>query len=223
MIKGNQVNFSCARHILASLMVLGFVSFLAACTSSAPEGKPMPELTFQHVKPLPVKAASLDIENNYDPATDPRDVSSSFPTPPDIALRRYAENRIQPAGEQGTLKFVIEDVHIYHSLVQPGGKLTTWMGMNRKDLYEVDMKIRMFMVDSEGKEGTHSVLNMRRSIAIPHGYSVSEKEHEKFKFLEMLMDDVDSAVTKTLAEKMRLSGQLKSVPVASLLSTPEIR
>ena len=137
---------------------------------------------------------AIDIENNYDPALDPHDVSSSFPAPPDIALRRYADHRLRATGDgQDTLKFVIEDSRIHRSLIQPAGKFTGWLGVKRKDLYEVAMKIRLYTVSPTGQEGTHSILNMRRSISIPHSYSVAEQEHEKSKFLEMLMQDVDDA------------------------------
>lgn len=180
---------------------------LGACSSSSPEGKPLPDMTFKHVEPIIVRVSSVDIENRYDSAADLKDVSSSFPVPPDIALRRYAENRIKAAGfdEAGTLKFVIEDVHIYQSMVQPAGKFSGWLGVKRKDLYEVAMKIRLYIVADDGAEGIHSILNMRRSIAIPQSYSLAEKEQEKFKFLEMLMSDVDEAVIKTLGEKMELT------------------
>ncbi len=208
---------------------------LAGCTSSTPEGKPMPELTFAHIVPLPVDVAAIAVENKYDPSADPRDMSSSFPTPPDIVLRRYADKRLQATGPANTLKFVIEDAPIYQSLVQPAGNFTLWMGMKRKELYEVAMKIRMFTVDDAGQESTHSILNIRRSIAIPERYSLSRKEEEKFKFLEMLMDDVDRAVTQTLTDKMNLAGLRAEAPavpnrqaqapasVASLLAAPEIR
>lgn len=194
------------RRFLTSFMVLGCIFLLTACTSSVPEGKPMPELTFQHIAPFAVNVGAVEVENRYDSSSDPNDVSSSFPTPPDILLRRYAENRLQPAGGEGVLKFIIEGVNVHHSLVQPAGNLSQWMGINRKDLYEVNMKIRMYELSPEGREGTHSILNMERSIAIPQSYSVADKEREKFNFLELLMKDVDTAVIQALKEKMNLAG-----------------
>lgn len=191
------------RFLLLALVSCLFV--LSGCTSSAPESKPMPELTFTHLDRMAVQVASVKVDNNYHQGSDKRDVSSSFPTPPDILLRRYAENKFQPSSSTGTLKFVIDGANIHHSLVQPQGKFSGWMGIGRKDLYEVTMRIKMFVEDSTGAEGTHSILNMRRSIAIPQRYSVAEKEQEKFRFLELLMDDVDQAVTRTIHEKMDIA------------------
>ena len=211
------------RYSLFISVLLSGLILIVACTSSAPESKPMPELTFEHIQSVPIKVAEVMVDNRYNPATDPHDVSSSFPAPPDIVLRRYAEHKFRPSGDDGKLQFVIEGANIHHSIVQPAGKFTGWLGLNRKDLYEVNMKIRMFVVDGEGKEGTHSILNMRRSIAIPERYSVADKEHEKFMFLEMLMDDVDKAVTKTLQDNMQISGYKLSIPTTALLASPEVR
>jgi len=194
---------------------------LASCTSSVPESKPMPELTYEHIEALPVKVARIEIDNRYE-SSAPHDASSSFPTPPDIALRRYAENKLKASGSEGTFKFIIDGANIRHSLIQPAGKFTGWMGVGRKDLFEVNMKIRMFVVDGAGKESTHSILNMRRSISIPQRYSLSEKEQEKLNFLELLMKDVDEAVTKTLREKMNVVGYDLDVPTTALLAAPEI-
>lgn len=180
------------------------ISSLAGCSSTIEEGKPLPDLTFEHLAPLPVNVAVIEIVNRYTPGSDPRDQSSSFPTPPDVVLRRYAENRLQAAGAEGILKFVIEDASIHHSLVQPAGKFTGWLGINRKDLYEIFMKIRLYGITPDGQESTHAILNMKRSIAIPQGYTLAEKEEEKFKFLEVLMKDVDKAVTTALHEKINL-------------------
>ena len=191
--------------MLGCFVLLCGLMFLGACTSTVPEGKPLPELTFVHMGSFPVNVARIDVENLYDAGSDPKDMSSSFPSPPDITLRRYAESRLQAVGAEGTLKFVIEEASVHHSLVQPAGKFTTWMGVHRKDLYEVFMKIRMYEVAADGQEGTHSILNMKRSIAIPQHYSVADKELEKFKFLETMMQDVDGAVTGALRDKMNLS------------------
>ncbi|MCB9991271.1 MAG: hypothetical protein H6867_07800 [Rhodospirillales bacterium] len=205
------------------MFVLCGVLILTGCTTTVPEGKPLPELTFVHLDRLPVQVARIDIENRYQASADPKDVSSSFPSPPDIALRRYAENRLQAAGGSGVLTFVIDDATIHHSLVQPEGKIANWMGVDRKDRYDVFMRIRMYETGADGFEGTHSVLNFKRTISIPQRYSVADKELEKFKFLEMLMQDVDEAVVATLRDKMHLANIDGSIPMAALLSAPEVR
>ncbi len=178
-------------------------SFLAGCAAQAPESRPLQALSFQNLPPKTIDVADIRIENRYNPAASLRDVSSSFPTPPDMALRRYAENRLRPSGRYsaGELYFIIEEVNSVRDVRQPEGMLNQWFGTNKQDYYEVAVRLRLYAVSPEGIEGRHSVLNIKRWIAIPQRYSLSEKEQEKQGFIQTLIEDVDQAVQKALREK----------------------
>ena len=190
------------RHLFVLLIIAGGLIGIGGCTTSTPQAKPLPDITFAHMPPFPVNVAVVNIESGYDPAQDSRDISSGFPAPPDVALKSYAAHRLQPAGPAGRLTFIIENVFIHQTLVKPEGDFVGWLGVGREDLYEAEMKIRMH-IETEGQSGgTDSVLAIRRSLSIPQSYSVAEKEQEKFIFIEMMMKDVDTAVTSALKDKM---------------------
>lgn len=188
----------------AGVMLACLVFFTGACTTPAGEGRPLPTMTFEHMPPFLVRTGSIDVENRYDLASDPDDASASFQTPPGEALQRYAARRLQAAGGEGVLKFVIEDASVHRSLEQSGENITEWMGVDRKDVYDVTLKIRLYEVLGNGRHGADSVMNMRRSISIPQRYSLAKKEQEQLTFLEELMKDVDKAVTEVLGQKMGL-------------------
>lgn len=191
---------------LAGLMISG------CTTKTAPRTAALPALTFAHLDPVPVDVTEIDIENLYNPASNPDDVSETFPTPPDIALRRYAEQRLTVSEKMpGTLKFVIEDARVHHNFIKPENGIVRWTGFADKDRYEVVMKIRLYTVMPSGQDSPHSILNMRKAITIPQSYSLAEKEEAQFEFLRSMMDDVDKAVISTLSEKM----DIVSTPVNS--------
>ncbi len=208
-------------HRFRILLFVAGLFALAACTSTMPEDKTVPDMSFSNIERLPVKVAYLNVENHFDPSSDPQDVSSSFPSAPDIALRRYAESKIQPSGTDGTLKFIIEDAHIHHKVEQPENKFINWTKLDRRDVYDVSLRIRLFAEYNTGAESDHAVLNLHRTISIPQSFSLDEKEQEKFGFLELLMDDVDKAVTDALRYKIDIAGIQKEVPIAALLEVPE--
>ena len=211
MTEGLDMITGLKRFALVGLLLLA--GLLAACASSGHEssaGKPLPEMTFDHIVPLPLDVAKIDIENDYNPSADPKDVSSSLPTPPDILLRRYAEKKLSAAAKPGgsderTLKFIIEDAHVYQQTIAPDNKMLKWLHMGGKERYDVFMRVRMYTVDAGGHQSTHSILNFTRYIAIPQNYSLAEKELEQFGFLEMLMKDADKAIEETLRDKMGLT------------------
>jgi hypothetical protein len=178
-----------------------------ACTSSSVaslENTSLPELDFEDITPVQVSAAAVHVENNYEVGADNKDVSSSFPTPPDIVLRRYAEHRLAPSGDNGILKFVIEDAHIYHSYIEPKGMLGKWTRSGGKDRYDVSMSFRMYKQFPDGSEGPHKALTIERYMTIPESTSIAQREREQVAFLEMLMQDIDGAVIQNLQDTLEI-------------------
>jgi hypothetical protein len=178
---------------------------LSACTSTpAPEGKPLPDMTFAHVLDIPVRASVVNIDNKYDPKTNPKDMSIDFPVTPDLAAQRYAEKRFEPDGSPGTFFFVIENSFVSHSVIEPEGTISKLTGFQNKDRYDVYLTLRLYRRDQDGKESKNAVLNFNRYITIPQRYSLSRKEQVKFQFIEYLVEDLDKALLNVIADRMDL-------------------
>lgn len=194
---------------------------VTACTSTpGANTKAQPELSFTNISPYHVEASRVDVENKYVPGADPKDISSTFPVSPDIALRRYAENRLQPGGQPGALKFIIEDARVYKTLIAPDNKVVNWMGAGNQDQYEVFLKLNLFYANELGmQQGRQGVLNFNRTLTMPASVSLAERELRQLKFLELLMKDVDAAVSKALAEKFSMADS-DALPLTALLSMP---
>lgn len=204
IFQGSQrVKFQGMLQLICGVFILWGVT---GCTSTTMgDGKPVPDMTFEHIEPLLLRVASIDIINNYDPAQDDKDVSNSLPTPPDIILRRYAERKFKADDFSETLKFVIEECYVHLHEDAPDKGLVAWVSPKAKDTYKVVMKVRMYTQNDLGEQSEHSILTFRRSIAIPQSYSVAQREFEQYQFLELLMQDVDQIITKTLREKLMLT------------------
>ena len=201
------IRSGCLSAFCSFVVVLGVAALLGGCTSSiaSVENTKLPELTFDHIMPVQVPVAAIHVENNYEVGADSRDVSSSFPTPPDIVLRRYAEHRLASSGGSGTLKFIIEAAHVYHRYIEPEGIIRKWMRTGGKDRYDVSMRFRMYKVFPNGSESRHSVLTVERYMAIPESTSLARREREQLAFLELLMQDIDEAVTRSLQDTLKLA------------------
>lgn len=200
-------------RFFAFLPVLIVTIMLSACASTPPpEAKTVPEMTFDHVVSLPVNVVQIEIVNDYKPDFSQNGDVVSFPTPPDIALRRYAEKKFRAAGPENTLKFVIEDAHVTHHMVPETdenakkGFIDGLFGDEmEKDRYDVAMKVRLYTVAPDGAESVHSLLTVNQSVAISAQATLAEREWEQFKFLEQMMKTIDLAVTQTVKDKMNLA------------------
>ncbi len=209
-----------SRVLLITVSLIG----LSACSSTpSTQSKPLPELSFTNVTPYHVDAAKVEIENKYVPGSDPKDISSTFAVSPDVAVRRYAENRLQPGGTQGALKLIIEDARVYLTEIEQANQVVNWMGAGKQDQYELFLKLNLYFADDMGMQtGRRGELNFNRTLTMPASVSLTERELRQMKFMEQLMKDVDAAVSKALSERFSMNDS-DAVPLTALLSTPQVR
>ena len=188
--------------------VLFLAVFLAGCSSSSkPEGKPLPQLTFDYVHPVMVNVAQVNVDNRYKPGDDLRDVSESFPTPPDMAMVEYVSQRFRPNVSSGrsALNVIIEDMHVYQKEQKPDGALDRWLGLNDMEHYDVFLAARLVLVDDYGHKGSQVRLEFHGDLDIPEHYSVAKREKAKMRFLEAFMKNVDDSFVKALRDKLHVA------------------
>lgn len=196
-----------SRFALLAGVVLS-LSPLTACTMTGGDDlEPLPSLTAQFAQPYFVDAASVSVETKYDPMANPKDVSSTFPTPPDLALKRYAETRLRPAGGQGVLHFVIEDASVFKEDLELSNEIARWINVDNRDRYTAIVKIGLFRdaasYGAPGAMGTQ--LKAERSLTIPDGVSLDERDRYLQDFMARMLTDIDQAVTEALLNTLKLS------------------
>ena len=197
-------SFLCMCSILA-------LAAAAGCTTNVSGGEAAPKMSFNYVEPLTLNVGSKVIDDRHMPAAN--DASDDLPTPPSLALRRYAENRLKSLGGTDTLYFVIEEANVTKVIEKPDGKVMQWVGVNDSDKYSMSVVVRLYMQDANGSQSNHSLLNFNRSVTIPHHYSLAEKELEKLKFMENFMKDVDDAVENTVRTRGWIANGYNTTPV----------
>lgn len=217
-------SFSSVSAVSRVLLVGASLLCVSACSTTTPVSTESPaQLTFTNISPYHVDAQRVEVETQYVPGSDPKDVSSSFAVPLDIVVKRYAENRLQAGGVRGGLKFIIEDARIYQTQFEQKNKVVNWMGAGKEDQYEVFLRLRLYYTDDMGmQEGRNGVLNFNRTLTVPASVSLAERERRQLQFLDQLMKDVDANVTKALQERFSMTDS-DAIPLTALLSTPQVR
>lgn len=217
MLNEEVMGNSSLKPFMYSAFLFLTVCGVSACSTAIPaDTRPQQELSFTQITPYHVQAARIDIESTYVPGSDPKDVASDFPVAPDVAVRRYAENRLQVAGTSGGLKFIIEDARIHYNQIEQENKIVNWMGAGKQDQYELFMRLNIYYTNDVGlQEGRQGTFNFNRTLTMPSSVSMAEREERQLMFMEQLMKDVDVAVTKALTEKFSMLDD-NSVPLSSL-------
>lgn len=202
---------------------------LVACTASGNvDGKPLPQLNFASMAPVWVSAANVSVVDNYAPSADGLDVSSSLPTPPDIAVRRYVESRLQPAGGVGTLNFVIEGSTVRKQPVGADTSIERWTGTGTSTRYDAEMRLRFFKQSDTASRVISHTMNVNRSITIPDSYSLAQRDAELQGFVTELVQEMDKAVVDALRDENLIVGapagraqaQMPAMPAPEVSAEP---
>lgn len=184
------------------LLSLVFAVGLAGCTSTPhPEGKPLPQLTFQHLESVPLPVNEVEVVNNYDPGDNENDVSEVFPTPPDIAIRRYAENRLGAEGHgSGVFGFTVENASVTYKELAPESQVMNWLDLGRKEQFIAHIRLKLSeMRPGGGEDGIR--MKFTKSLTIDSSASLAKRDRLKLEFLEALIADIDQTLIDFLHEQ----------------------
>ena len=211
-------------RFLVPALALAIIAAAPGCTTQTVSGKPLAELTYDNIQPLYVSASNIDVVDNYNPSADPQDVSSRFPTPPDIAVRRWAERRLQPGVGTGTLRFVIDSVTAHKSAQGPENSLQRWTGQGATSTYNVIMKISMTKQTDARMGNSNHAFTVTRSVTIPDNWSIAQREAEMQSFVETIVAAVDESVMAVLRAESLITVDATPVGVSAPASAaPEVR
>ncbi len=193
------------RSYLALLILsLSSLSLTSCTTAKATDAMIVPDLTYQHVKPVYVDVVQVRICSDYEPVTNLDAASQEFPIELGEAVERFATQRIQAGGEHGgQFIFDIQSLSVTQMNTPSDSSFYKWAGVAGKDHYEAVMQVQIYAIDQGGTHSPHSVLTFKRELSIPDHYSIARREMEQFKFTERFVQDIDDAVSSVLEEKFQ--------------------
>ncbi len=183
-----------------------FLAFaLCACASNPhPKGKPLPLLTFEHIKPLGLSVDSVEIENLYKTSAHPADISQEYIMVPGTAVERYLKARFQPIGGQGKLKAVIEEASVFYFDSPSQNSLGRWLNVAGTEEYSLTLKLHLMHRDDPTYREQGKVITATRRVRISEHVSLADREQRQLEGLEAMLDDLDAAVTRTVLDDFSL-------------------
>jgi len=93
-------------------LLLAMPFALAACESGPPVRTSFPPFDFSYLTRLRLNVATIDIDNSWQAAPDPREVGAYAPIPPAAALHQMALDRLAAGGGSGRAVFTILDASL---------------------------------------------------------------------------------------------------------------
>jgi hypothetical protein len=179
----------------------GFLSFaslgvLAACANGA--GLPQPDITFDHLQPMPVNVAHVETEVLGGSEAD------GFAISPSEAAERYLSSRFNAMGNGGTLRAVMEEATVRHVYSPSKGRMTGYLNVAGHDIYDVKLILRLEHISESGTVLYGNTLKAQRTMNITEHASVAEREQHQLEGIEQLYADLDRQVVRVVLTDMRL-------------------
>lgn len=188
-------------------MLFAAVAVLAGCSSTNLDGRPTPQFAFENKTPVPLRVEKVDFVLNYNPGSDPQDISGRFAISPTEALRRYTASRYKAIGGENTLRVTVEQASMHLREIKQKNSALKWADIGTEDEYELNMTVRAVPVRPDRTEGTSAQWKFRRTLVMPQSVSLAEREKRQIEFIEKLMADIDASMMPALGSEMNLIAQ----------------
>lgn len=188
--------------MIQRLFVLFVCLALTACSDQ--HGKPLPQLTYEHVQPVIVSYQLVSVENRFDPKLYPADRSSHFFMSPHLAIEEFLRARIQPSviDHRGMFRVVLDEAIVYYRQKESDNRFGRWFDVAGQDEYEISVKMRLLPDLQNGPLIDGRVLSFTRTATFSEHVSIAEREQIQMHAMEALIEDVNYGVTEILRDKM---------------------
>jgi hypothetical protein len=184
--------------------LLGVV-FLAGCqTTSTPK---LPEMTFRHLPPIALRVTEIKIVSETKHGIDAPHVGHQFPTPPEKAIKRWSEDRLQIAGGPGIARFTIIEADAVEKNLRVDTGVTGVFKKQQSEQYTVTVEARLDIIDRRGGATAFATANATHSKTVREDISLHDRRQIWFELVEKLMAEFD----KTMEVQIRrnLGGYLQ--------------
>lgn len=157
---------------------------LAGCRTPAPRSG-VPNLTFEHLAPIPLLVARREVENRYRPPPGMPTVEATAPIAPAEAVRQWAERRILPVGATGRALVVIYDAMLAQIPLARTTGLTGMITNDQSDEYRVRIDVEV-TIDGVAPPATARAY-AERARTVAENVTLQQRDEVMYRLVEEAM------------------------------------
>jgi len=163
---------------------------LAGCTTPSPAPE-YPELTFKHLPPIRLDAASMEIVEEFKSPFAAPNVEHLMPVSPAAAMRRWAMDRLVPVGSGGRIVFTIADAGVIETKLAPTPGVRGVVTKDQSERYDAKLQVRISVDGGDNRRRGDVSAEAMRSRTVIEGLSLNEREKIWFQMSEDLIMDMN--------------------------------
>ena len=181
------------------LRPLGMVLLALAVTAchTPPKRQSFPDITFQHLQPIRLDVANVQIVDAYQP--DPaNDIGNQFPEDPAKVARQWAEDRLLAVGQQGQATYTITLAKATQTPLTRSQGMTAMTNKDQSDRYDLAITVNLEVI-AGGKSGQVTA-QAARSQTVREDMTLNQREGVFFNLLDVTMKDVNAQMEQLIPQ-----------------------
>jgi len=205
------------RHFLLVSTTL-FSLGVAGCTSTPvtpQEAHVIPDITFEHLRAIPVQVSAITVTSDTQRGAQAWDIADTMITPPDVAMRRYLQQRYTAAGRDGLLDIDLSRATVEKSSVPNENKLLSFTSLANNDDYTIEIIVDMTTKYVSGQPDRVTSRRFVRKTRMPVNVTMAYREAKLQQTLEEMVRDMDQALTRALSDQLGLIAQ-NDIPAGNI-------
>lgn len=165
---------------------------LAACESTPPLSAPRP-IDFSQRGAIVLNAATVGFVDATRPSGAVH-VESRAPTPPLEAVRQWTAQRLQAAGQSGTVRVIVKDASIVEVPLPRTGGITGYFTRDQAQRYEGRLEVEVHG-EQPGATGIFRAFTQAvatQSTTVPENISLAAREAALQELTRRMAEDIDA-------------------------------
>lgn len=184
---------------VAIVVVLGLAA--AACTTW--KTQPIPDLTFAHNPPIGLSVRAIEVTSAYQSPNAPPNVEFRFRTPPEVALKRWANERLRALGTVNRARFVVTNAAVTE---EPLARTMGFAGAFRTEpeaRFTITVEARLEILDESDVRLGLSSARVTRSRTMIEGLTPDEKQVFWHELTRDAMDSFDTEMERSIRQFLK--------------------
>lgn len=191
------------KRIAAPLAALAAAAFGLAACNTPPDREAFPQLTYDYLPPIRLDVARIEIVDAYRAPASGSYVEQDFLTPPAVAARQWASDRLRAAGTDGVARFTILDASVVDVALPRSSGLTGMLTQDQSDRYDARVTVRLEVENRMGNRQGTITATAKRSDTAAEDMTLNQRERLWFDMTDRLMQQLNTELEKQINAYLR--------------------
>lgn len=176
----------------------------AACDMPAPQQR-LPQLTYSHLTPYRLDVGRLELVDEFRPPMREPNIEHLMPVSPAAAAKRWAQDRLQPMGRDGTARFIVRNAAVTEVPLKVDSGVSGLFKKQQETRYEAGLEVVFQILDERQFPKSEVVARASRSRTVPEGITLNDRDRVWYDMVESLMQDINQQMEGLIGQYMAQS------------------